>query len=486
MGGKHRRGGDTVPPVDVDLDSDLAADLLAADLDDSELDGTELDGRELDGTELLAGEPGEAGDPASAEAAPADDVAADVLPGGLPPTARRAVRAERAQRARRVRLVAAVVVAVLVVAAAAWALLGSHGTSKPPATPVVSSRVQQTLLLQIVDSTNQTIEGVLLAHTQTAPGTGFGGLVPNTLLVNAPSLGPVVFAATSTAAGAGVGTGPAALSDAIGVTVDGGWRLSQAGLVALVDAVGGLDVTVDEDIQQPTAGGSILLMRAGPQHLSGGQAAAYATYLDVGSPEQQRLARLSTVMQALLAKLPVDPRTVSNLVAALADTSTSTLPSTRLGGFLTLLHGDAVGGRLTFDNVPTHPLDSGGTIPTVVVDSTALTAWVKADFAGSVPTTAQAGPVRVLVQNGVGTPGLDDKARLRLAAAGLTYVAGGNATTFNNPTSTVLIADGTDASRVQGAIVAKALGLPASDIKITQLGQNLADVIVVIGDDFKP
>ena len=484
MGGKHRRGGDTVPPVDVDMDVDLDVDL------DADVDADLLD-PDLEAAGLLAGDaagPAETApvEAAPVEAAPADDVAADVLPGGLPPTARRAVRAERAQRARRVRLIAAVVVAVLVVAAAAWALLGSHGASKPPATAVVSSRVQQTLLLQIVDSSNQTIEGVLLAHTQTAPGTGFGGLVPSTLLVDAPSLGPVVFAATSTAEGAGVGAGPAALSDAIGVTVDGGWRLSQAGLVALVDAVGGLDVTVDEDIQQPTAGGSILLMRAGPQHLSGGQVAAYATYLDVGSPEQQRLARLSTVMQALLAKLPSDPRTVSNLVSALGETSASTLPPTRLGGFLTLLRADAIGGRLTFDNVPTHPLDSGGTIPTVVVDSTALVAWVKSDFAGSVPTTAQAGPVRVLVQNGVGTPGLDDKARLRLAAAGLTYVAGGNATTFNNPTSTVLIADGTDASRIQGAIVAKALGLPASDIKITQLGQNLADVIAVLGDDFKP
>jgi hypothetical protein len=245
-------------------------------------------------------------------------------------------------------------------------------------------------------------------------------------------------------------------------------------------------VTVDEDIQQATATGSVLLMRAGAQHLSGGQAAAYATYLDVGSPEQQRLARLSTVLQALLAKLPTDPASVARIIGALGSSSVSTLSPTRLGGFLALLRADASGGRLAFDNVPTHPLDSGGTIPTVVVDTTALGAWVKADFAGSVPTTAQAGPVSVLVQNGVGTPGLDDQARIRLAAAGLTYVPGGNATSFDNPTSTILIADGTDASRVQGAIVAKALGLPTSDIKIAQLGQHLADVIAVLGSDFKP
>jgi len=38
-------------------------------------------------------------------------------------------------------------------------------------------------------------------------------------------------------------------------------------------------------------GGTVLLMHAGAQHLTGGQAAAYATYLDLGAPEEQRVAR---------------------------------------------------------------------------------------------------------------------------------------------------------------------------------------------------
>ena len=123
---------------------------------------------------------------------------------------------------------------------------------------------------------------------------------------------------------------------------------------------------------------------------------------------------------------------------------------------------------------------------TVVVDNAALPAYVKTNFAGSLPKTSAAGPITALVQNGVGTPGLDETARIKLAAAGISYIGGNNASSFDNPTSSVLIADDTDASRAKGTAVAKALGLPASDVKITGQGQNVADVVVVLGADYKP
>jgi hypothetical protein len=273
----------------------------------------------------------------------------------------------------------------------------------------------------------------------------------------------------------------------MGVTVDGGWALSTNGLASLVDAVGGIDVTVDEDIQQPSAGGgSVLLIPAGQRHLGGQLAATYATFLDSGSPEQQRLARLSTVVSALLAKLPATPAALSALVAPLATSTDSTMPAAQVSALLGQLRADAVGSRLSFDNLPTHPLDIGGAAPALVVDNNALVAFVRTNFALSVPKNSAGAPFTALVQNGVGTPGLDDKARRRLAAAGISYLDGANASSFDNPTSTVLIADATTKSMREGHAVAKALGLPDSDIKITAQGQNLADVVVVLGGDFKP
>jgi hypothetical protein len=94
--------------------------------------------------------------------------------------------------------------------------------------------------------------------------------------------------------------------------------------------------------------------------------------------------------------------------------------------------------------------------------------------------------VRVLVQNGVGTPGLGETTRKRLIAAGLTYVNGGNAAQFGYAKSVVLIPDASTQSRREGADVAAALRLPPSSLRIAAQGQTIADVVVVVGADYKP
>jgi hypothetical protein len=472
MAGKHRRGAE--PDQNV-------ADQAPEPVDEADgLDSAEQGSVDTAGGSL--GLPTVSLLPASLPPAATLGAGAVVVPGHA--SARRAVREERRHQARRVRIAAAVAIVVLV-AALAWFLTSSGGGSGPTNKAAPVGRTQQTVLLQVVDDHHTTLDAVLLAHDRSGQGTGFGALIPATLLVNAPGVGSVALAQASTTGGPAVGAG--AVADAIGVTVDGGWQLSTTGLASLVDAVGGVDVTVDEDINQTTpAGGSVLLVPAGQRHLGGQLAATYATFLDAGAPEQQRLARLSTVLQALLAKLPAGERPLAALVTPLLGATDASMSADRVTALLGLLRGDAVGGRLSFDNVPTHPLDVGGAAPALVVDNNALAAFVKADFAASTPTNAAGAPFGVLVQNGVGTPGLDEKARRRLAGAGISYVNGANASSFQNPTSTVLIADGSDTSQRQGAAVAKALGLPAADIKITDQGQTLAAVVVILGDDFKP
>jgi hypothetical protein len=38
----------------------------------------------------------------------------------------------------------------------------------------------------------------------------------------------------------------------------------------------------------------------------------------------------------------------------------------------------------------------------------------------------------------------------------------------------------------QARVVARALGLPAKDVLFTDQGQTIADVVVILGADFKP
>ncbi len=171
--------------------------------------------------------------------------AAPVLPVGS--SARRAAREQKKRRSRRTRLLGGGLVAVLAAVAvfAGYRILLGNG-SAGPAAPATVVRPQTTLLLEVVNGQRQTVAAVLLAHDTRAQGTGFGALVPSSLAVDSSGSGAGTFGATSASGSAD--SSAATLSDVIGVTVDGTWVLDGAGLAALVDSVGGVDVDVDRDV----------------------------------------------------------------------------------------------------------------------------------------------------------------------------------------------------------------------------------------------
>jgi len=417
-----------------------------------------------------------AGEGAAVESGP-------VLP--VPAGSRRTRLETRRSQARRNRLIALVAVAALVVAGVGWTVVRS-GADKPSAGPgAAPGRSQTTLLLQVVDDRHRALVSTLLAHDGTAGGNGFAALIPSTLEVSVAGVGNASLAETSTYSGTNASA--LAVSDALGVLVDGTWTISTEALARLVDAAGGVQVTVDRDVLRAGSGGAgaTVLLTAGAQKLNGAMAATYATYLADGEPEANRLARFGDVFREVLAGLPADASQIAATVGGLGSGSVSTMKLDRVGSLLDGMRSDAAAKALIVQNVPTRSLDGGGSGSAQVVDPSAE-AMMSSAFAGSRPTKRASGDVRVLVQNGVGTPGLGEFARTALVKDALSYINGGNARTFGYQTSLILISDVSPAAREQGSAVAKALGLPESDIQIAATGQSLADVIVVLGADFQP
>ena len=91
-------------------------------------------------------------------------------------------------------------------------------------------------------------------------------------------------------------------------------------------------------------------------------------------------------------------------------------------------------------------------------------------------------------ENQVGTPGIGETTRSKLVNAGFVYLPGQNAPGMPNATapSVVLISGTTAADIAKGDAVAKALGLPTSDVRVSQQSVRVADVIVLLGADYKP
>ena len=88
---------------------------------------------------------------------------------------------------------------------------------------------------------------------------------------------------------------------------------------------------------------------------------------------------------------------------------------------------------------------------------------------------------RVIVYNGVGTPGIAGKAAQQLIRKGFRVVDSGNAPNFGYKTTLVLLYHGTEAD---GRAVRDALG--TGDVKVQSAPQEITDIIVIIGADYQP
>jgi hypothetical protein len=415
-----------------------------------------------------------------------------VRPASLPPaaTSRRGSRAQRraAQKAeeqrkrrdilRRALIIGLPILAVLALIAAATTLV--TGNDAATGDPAADGRTQRTLLVQVTGNGGLAVGTVLLGRPTDGSTNVTGLLIPSRLLTEAPGVGSVTVGETGRLPDAA--TAGSALSDQLGVIVDGVWRLNSDGLASLVDAAGGVTVAVDRDVMDSEGR---IVVAAGPgQRLDGLAASRYATYLAAGEQEQSRSARFGDVLTAWLAASPEDASALNQIVVRPGKDAAATLPSSDLADFFVPLAVAARGDGLGLSSVPVKPIDTGADALSYRLDRAAVAESIDARFAGSKPAERPGGEIKVLVQNGVGAPGLGQAARDRLVAAGMVFIGGGNANRFGQERSVVIVPDDTSASRERGAQVARALGLSTEAVRLASQGQSVADVVVVLGQDF--
>ncbi len=395
------------------------------------------------------------------------------------PQSRAARRAEqrRQRRRRQVRLIAALLAVLALVAAAFAVALAKDAPGTGPVKPS-AGRTQSTLLLEVQGPNGAGIANALLAHDP-ASKEGAVVLVPPQVLVNVPGSGSVPFGRAIL--GASAESARNALSDLMGVTVDGHWLIGQQVFVTLVDALGGVPVDVDV----PVVRAQQVLVNPGPQNLDGARAYAFLTYLAEGEQEQVRLARVQEVLDGLVNVLPPTSAELATVLGTLGDRSVSSLPLPRLADLLIGLATDDEAKQLQYDVLPVVDLDPGGGVVAFRVDADPARALVDRLLAASVPAGVREGGNRVLVLNGVGTPGLGEAVRKKLVPAGFTLVDSRNAPKFGYPRTQVLVPAATAEGQALGERVAKALGVPATSIATQEIG-TVADVVVLVGADFRP
>ena len=433
-------------------------------------------------TDLARSEPEPVTEPAPVPAAPA------VLPLGseiLPSSSAGIGGSVGGLFADRRRLLFVVLALVVVVAVVAWLLVGgSNKSGKTAPVAAASGRTQSTLLLELTGSLGSAVDSALLAHDSTNH-EGAVVLVPSNVQTQVPGFGSMPFGQALSVGNPSAPTG--ALSDLMGVTVDGSWTLTQTAIAALVDKIGGVTVAVDKDVTTTTNGTTTIVVPAGTQKLNGANAALFASFQATGDTDQAELTRFDAVLKQVLAGLPKTQADLTAVLAGLGTGSTTSFAPARLAAFLLGLAADNSAGAMTDQQLPVTPLSTGSGQDAYTLDIAKTATLVSTELASSVPASRKATGNRVYVQNQVGTPGLGETARSRLVAAGFVYVQGQNTADMPNATapSVVVILGPTSAQIAQGDAVARSLGLPISDVRVANDGFTVADVLVKLGADYK-
>lgn len=381
----------------------------------------------------------------------------------------------RARRRRQRRLLASGLVLALVIAAVVT-ILQTRGHSAPQTAIAKQTRTQQTVLLQVQGESGDAVASALLAHDP-AGHAGAVILIPPQVIVTVPGTGSLQLSRA-------LKTVPpersrSAVGDLLGVTVDAGWVIDVPALGALIDQAGG----VVADVDVPVVVARTVVLNPGNQRLDGQQATAFLRYLAPGEQEQARLARLQEVIDGLVNALPKSTSQVATLLSRLGPRSNISEPAPQLASFLVGLAADGRSEALQYDSLPVIAIDPGDGVTSFRVDPDATRSLVDRLLAQSVPPGARQTGNRVLVLNGVGTPGIGNKVRDKLVPAGLVFVASRNNASFGVMKTRVLVKEATPQAQALGERVAKALGVPLDSVQTADIG-SIADVVVVVGADF--
>jgi hypothetical protein len=243
-------------------------------------------------------------------------------------------------------------------------LLTSEGVPTPNPTPT-QERVEQTLLLQVLDRDGYARGNVVIGIEP--PGTD-----PLTVLLTMPASVLVPQGDDSVTLGvtpqsADTLAAVTAIEQGFGLRIDAGLTLDRLAFAGLVDGVDGVWVELDRPVLLPAIGDEERLRVLGPGwvKLDGIAAADYAVLRIPGESEANRVERFRGLLEDVLERLPRTDDQMRQLLTSLGSLAQSTVPTDDLVPFLKTVRADIDFGRVRAEVLPVE-LIRGGARPAAI------------------------------------------------------------------------------------------------------------------------
>lgn len=271
------------------------------------------------------------------------------------------------------------------------------------------------------------IEMVALVRTDTASGQATVVAIPGAVMLSDGS---------QTLSDAYAQGGDAALVQAVeglaGIQAVHYARTDATGLEGLVDALGGVNVTLDSDVSDPDAGD--ITLPAGAQTIDGQQALFLCRANDYDQPDDGRAAHMAQVAAGLLSKASMLDGIGYYLdMDRIADCLNTDMDVRALGSFVKSLRGLELGSIMS-GAMPVQSYTSNG-VRTMTVEQDAWTAMMERVKQGQTPkesvedvvASVDADSFTITVNNGGGIEGAAAQAASMLEGDGFKVESVGNA-----------------------------------------------------------
>ena len=288
---------------------------------------------------------------------------------------------------------------------------------------------------------------------------------------------------------------------ALGVPVNNYVRVNFAGFEELVDAIGGLDIEVPEEIRDskyPTAdyGTMELYIPAGPQHMDGELALQYARTRH-GSSDFSRMARQQQLLRAAFDKaLRLDiPLTRIPMILQLLGSSVQTdltlqeimaLASAARNVDPANLRSGVIDGSMTTTVITPQgwmvEVADWAKVRALVDDLFPATPLVSPTAENAVPVDLASEGARIAVYNGTLSADLAQRTAAALESRGFVVEGFGNADRFDHEQTLIVVYR--DAPASVSALCAELGVAPEAVIYQDEPGETI-DIAIILGQDYQ-
>lgn len=313
---------------------------------------------------------------------------------------------------------------------------------------------------------------------------GFWMFMPRTTLVELPGFGGGPDAIGKALA---LGKEPLLLSSAsnlMEIRFDHYLRISDQGLQALFDKIGGVDLEIGQKLSAKDPDEKVRVVFAeGPQHLDGARVAEYLTFIDESGDEISRAVRHAELWGKVVERFRKEggAEAFGAFMAESTDLYVTDAKKDETKRFFAGFAGKDQG-ALTFETMPVQAQGVDTGIQFYKAEADALQRMVERHLKGSLSEGAGKPGRRVQILNGNGEPGIGQDVGDKLISKGFRVVLGANARSFNYDTTQIVSYSDSEEAIANARAIREALGV--GEVLVSRQRQSVVDFTIVVGKDY--